>query len=121
MDDSILATIRKMLVGMVSDDTGFDGELLLHINTAIMTLRQAGVGPQNGFLVESAADTWDDYLGDDIGMLQMVKDYIFLSVKIVFDPPTNSSVLQTYKDLMQEYIWRLREQTDSSDIFEVAS
>lgn len=120
MDESILGTIKNMLSGPVTDDDApFDTELVVHVNSAIMVLRQAGVGPQNGYSIVGSDETWSDYLGDNESMLELVKSYIFLSVKNVFDPPSNGSVLQAYNNLMSEYIWRLREQSDPANIFEV--
>lgn len=118
MDESILDTIKTMLTGAVSDDDApFDQELMVHINAAIMILRQAGVGPQNGYFITGSDETWEDYLGENEKILELVKSYIYLSVRSVFDPPSNSSVLNSYKELMNEYIWRLREQSDPADIF----
>lgn len=120
MDESILDTIKSMLSGpVVDDDAPFDSELIVHINSAIMVLRQAGVGPQNGYSITGSDETWSEYLGDRESTLDLVKSYIFLSVKSVFDPPANGSVLQSYTNLMSEYIWRLREQSDPANIFEV--
>lgn len=120
MDESILDTIKTMLSGSVTDDDApFDSELTVHINSAIMVLRQAGVGPQNGYSITGSDETWSDYLGEKEAILDLVKTYIYLSVKTIFDPPSNGSVLQAYNNLMSEYIWRLREQSDPANIFEV--
>lgn len=120
MDESILDTIKTMLSGSVTDDDApFDTELTVHINSAIMVLRQAGVGPQNGYSITGSDETWSEYLGEKESILDLVKTYIYLSVKTIFDPPSNGSVLQAYNNLMSEYIWRLREQSDPANIFEV--
>lgn len=117
--DSILLTIKRMMGGIVvderelldediviSDFESFDLELLVHINSAFAELTQLGVGPKEGFFVSDKNTTWYDFIPDDV-LLSMVKNYIYLKVKVAFDPPTSSSVLESYKQMIAELEWRL--------------
>jgi hypothetical protein len=110
MYDSILITIKKML-GLQAGYTPFDSEILVFINTAMMVLQQLGVGPNSGFTVYSEEEVWSDFVQSDV-MLEGVKTYIYLSVKIVFDPPGSSVVMDAMKSLKDELEWRLREQAE---------
>lgn len=112
--DSILNSIKKLL-GIMDDYTCFDQDILLQINTALSVLTQVGVGPETGFFVEDANAIWDDFIPDD-PRLGMVKTYVFLKVKLAFDPPTSSAVLTSYEQLSKEYEWRLQVATDSPAI-----
>ena len=100
MEDSILITVKKML-GLDSNYTAFDTDIVVFINTAMMTLQQIGVGPLNGFTVTGATETWEDFLPSDM-MLEGVKTYIYLSVKMTFDPPATSFVMDAMKQQKEE-------------------
>ena len=95
MNDSILITIKKML-GLSMDYTPFDADIIVHINSAIMTLTQMGVGPKYGFEVVDNDETWGDFLTNGV-KLSAAKTYIYLQVKMLFDPPTNSFVMDSMK------------------------
>lgn len=110
MEDSILITVKKML-GLDSNYTAFDTDIVVFINAAMMTLQQIGVGPLNGFTVTGATETWEDFLSSDM-MLEGVKTYIYLSVKMTFDPPATSFVMDAMKQQKEELEWRLREQAE---------
>lgn len=110
--DSILTSIKELL-GIQQEDTNFDTDIIFHINTVIMTLRQMGVGPQEGFSIEDDETEWSDYI-DDITMIEAVKSYMFMKVKLMFDPPTGS-VLDAYKENIKELEWRLSVQVDPGD------
>lgn len=112
IQDSILETVKN-LIGVASECADFDTNIMVHINSAIMTLRQIGIGPKNGFSVRDSSSTWTDYI-DDINLYESVKDYIYLKVKIVFDPPTSSYVLEAMKEQIKELEWRL--QTEKEEI-----
>ena len=110
MNESILATIKKML-GLDINYDAFDTDIIVFINTAMMTLQQIGVGPTSGFTVNGVAQTWADFLPSDT-MLEGVKSYLFLCVKMVFDPPSTSFVMEAMKQQKEELEWRLREQAE---------
>jgi len=111
MEDSILTSIKKLL-GISAEYTHFDTDIIIHINTVFMTLNQLGVGPSEGFRIEDDAAIWDDYIETDDN-LDAVKTYIYLKVKLIFDPPLNSSVAETMKQAISEYEWRLNIQAES--------
>jgi hypothetical protein len=106
MMDSILNTIKKLL-GILIDDTAFDQDLLVHINSTFMTLNQLGIGPATVYSIESSTPTWFDFLGTDVAMYSLVKTYMFLKVRMAFDPPGTSFVLESLKSQITEYEWRL--------------
>lgn len=110
MDSSILNTIKK-LIGLDVDYTPFDEDIKVFINGAMMVLQQLGVGPLKGFTVTDFTQTWGDFLPSDT-MLDGVKQYIFLYVKMAFDPPASSVVMDALKSQKQELEWRLREQAE---------
>lgn len=110
--DSIVVTIKKML-GLDDEYTPFDADVIVHINTAIMTLTQMGVGPKEGYEVLDYDQTWTDFLGDMIKMLGAVKTYIYLQVKMVFDPPNNSFVMDAYKQQCEQLLFRLNVNAES--------
>lgn len=111
MEESILRTIKKLLL-ISEEDPAFDLDILVHINSAIMTLRQLGVGPSSGFSVTGDSETWYDFLSGNVGLYQQVKTYIYLKVKLIFDPPPSSSVLEAYQAEIAELEWRLNIQAE---------
>lgn len=110
MNDSILITIKKLL-GIAADDTSFDVDVIVHINMAINVLLQLGVGPATGFSITGNTETWSDYISD-MSKLEMVKTYIYLKVKLVFDPPAQSRVIESYENQIKELDFRLNVQVD---------
>lgn len=102
--DSILITIKKML-GIDSEYDAFDLELVVFINTALMTLEQLGLG-QSGFLITGKTETWDQAI-TDMSKFEGAKTYIYIRVRLAFDPPTNSSILKSFEDTLRELEWRL--------------
>ena len=110
--ESILNTIKKLL-GIDESYTQFDTDIIIHINSVFGVLFQLGVGQP--FSITSAAETWNDYL-DDMERLQMVKTYMYMKVRLAFDPPTGS-MLDALKEQMAEYEWRLNVMVDSKDTF----
>lgn len=112
MSDSILTSTKKIL-GIAEDYTAFDMDVLTHINTAFSTLNQLGIGPTDGFFVEDAGAVWSDFLGDD-PRLNGVRTYVYLRVRVLFDPPSTSFHLNAVQEQIRELEWRLntyREET----------
>lgn len=105
MADSILDSVKQVL-GVEEDYTAFDIDILMHINTAFATLNQIGIGPDAGFMIEDASATWDQFLGDD-PRLNSVKTYIYLKVRLIFDPPATSFVINAIEKQIEELEWRL--------------
>lgn len=108
--NSILNDIKKLL-GIAPDYTNFDTDIIININSVFMILNQLGVGPKEGFKITGADETWDNYITDKDD-LEAVKTYIWLKVKIVFDPPLNSTVMEAHKQMISEYEWRLNIQSE---------
>ena len=108
--DSILTSIKKLL-GIDEEYTQFDNDIIMHINTVFLNLTQLGVGPEEGFLIEDDAATWDDFIGDS-SQLQAVKTYVYLKVKLLFDPPLSSSVIESINRIISELEWRLNVAVD---------
>lgn len=110
MDDSILDSIKKIL-GMPPDYNAFDTNLIIHINSVFGILTQLGVGPEGGFSISDNTTTWQSYLGDSKDS-EMVKSYIALKVRLVFDPPTIGAVMDAMKEQIREFEWRLNVGTE---------
>lgn len=111
MDESILISVKKLL-GISSEDTSFDLDVLVHINTILTNLIQMGIGPSGGFYVSGNSETWGEFIQNDL-LLQQVKSYVYLKVKLLFDPPTNSSMMDSFKQLANELEWRLFVEKDN--------
>lgn len=104
--NSILNDIKKQL-GITDTYTNFDTDLIIHINTAIAILRQLGVGPLDGYSIESANDTWDELLNDRPELLELVKTWMGLKVRLIFDPPLNATVIGCMNNQISELEWRI--------------
>lgn len=105
MSDSILTSIKKVL-GIDEGLTVFDVDVQMHTNSALSKLTQIGVGPEHGFAISGPGETWADFVGND-PRLNSVKTFVFLSVKLVFDPPPTSYLISAYKEQIDEISWRL--------------
>lgn len=105
MEQSILKSTKKIL-GIAIDDPSFDLDIATHINTAFSTLTDLGVGPDEGLVIESTEEEWEEFLDDEIE-LSKVKTYVFLRTKLLFDPPASSFLLDSMQKQLQEQEWRL--------------
>lgn len=112
MEDSILTSVKKVL-GIPEEYTHFDTDIIMHINSTFMVLNQLGVGPSKGFQIEDATSTWNDFLSDAIE-LNAVKSYVPLKVRLLFDPPTSSTVMECTKQAIAEFECRLMIQAESN-------
>ena len=108
--ESILTSIKKLL-GIEEEYTQFDADIIMHINTVFLNLTQLGVGPDEGFLIEDDTAIWEDFIGDS-SQLQAVKTYMYLKVKLLFDPPLSSSVTESMNRMIAELEWRLNVAVD---------
>ena len=108
--ESILTSIKKLL-GIEEEYTQFDADIIMHINTVFLNLTQLGVGPSEGFLIEDDTASWEDFIGDS-SQLQAVKTYMYLKVKLLFDPPLSSSVTESMNRMIAELEWRLNVAVD---------
>lgn len=105
MEDSILLSVKKML-SLDADNIDFDSDILIHINSVLAILQQLGIGPDNGYFVDGAGQTWSEYLGADSAYLNMVKSYVAAKVRILFDPPVSSAVMESLNRICSEFEWR---------------
>lgn len=102
--ESILLSIKKLL-GIMPDYTQFDDDIIIHINTAFATLNQLGVGPSEGFMIEDRFAEWQEYTTSK--NLTMIKTYIYLKVRLLFDPPTSSVLVESINRSIAELEWRI--------------
>lgn len=112
--ESILTSIKKLL-GIAEEYEHFDADIIMHINSVFMTLTQLGVGPSGGFYIEDEQAVWTDYI-PDMTKLQAVKTYIYLKVRLLFDPSSlGSATLAAYERQIQELEWRLNMAVETMD------
>lgn len=111
--DSILRTIKKMIGLPLKDFGQFDLDLIVHINAAFNTLTQLGVGPVEGFTITGLDEVWDDFATDQ--RLDMIKSYIYMKVRLAFDPPSSSTVIEAFNKQIAEFEWRLNVAVDPSE------
>lgn len=101
--NSILTSIKKLL-GITESCTDFDTDIIMHINTVLMTLNQLGIGTE-GFQIEDKNAVWSEFIESD--KLAATKSYVHLRVKLLFDPPLNSAIIEAIKESIRELEWRL--------------
>ena len=95
------------MLGIAEEYTHFDADIIMHINTVFMILTQMGVGPEEGFSIEDDMAEWSDFI-DEVKFHEGVKSYMFLKVRVLFDPPTSSAVMEASNRMIDELEWRLR-------------
>lgn len=117
--ESILTSIKKMLM-IAEEYTHFDADIIMHINSVFMTLNQLGVGPSEGFYIEDDTSTWIEFI-PDLKQLQAVKSYMYLKVRLLFDPSSlGSATLAAYERQIQEYEWRLNVAAETAKVAETS-
>ena len=112
MNDSILTSIKKLL-GITEAYEHFDQDIIIHINSVFMILNQLGVGPSNGFSITDKTAVWSDFISEGAN-LESVKSYIYLKVRLLFDPPTTSAVMESMNRMISELEFRLNISAESS-------
>lgn len=117
--DSILTSVKKLL-GISEEYTAFDTDIIIHINSVFTILTQLGVGPKEGFSIVDASSAWSDFIKEGKQM-EAVKSYMYAKVKLLFDPPTSSSVMQALTSMVSELEWRLNVLCDDSGKEETSS
>lgn len=107
MNDSILSTIRKLCTSFGDADETLDTDLLVQINTIINRLYQIGIIKKRGFIIEDESTLWSELFDslEDANNKAMVKSYIELRVKLLFDPPQSSTVMESMKQQIKEFEW----------------
>lgn len=112
--DSILTSVKKML-GITEDYEHFDPDIIMHINSTFMILQQLGVGPAAGYLIQDKSNVWSEFLPAG-KQLELVKSYMFMKVKLMFDISTMTSpLIEAYNKQIAEFEWRLNVQVDPGD------
>ena len=114
--ESILTSIKKLL-GITEEYTHFDTDIIMHINTVFSILTQMGVGPEEGFSISDNSTMWDAFVTDKT-YLEPVKSYVFLKVKLLFDPPLSTAVTESINRMISELEWRLYIAEDSKRLEE---
>lgn len=112
MEESILISIKKLL-NIPKEQTVFDLDVIMHINSVFMVLKQLGVGPSEGFFIEDASTTWDEYVEEPLKW-HAVKTYMYAKVRLVFDPPQNASHIKCLEQTVAEFEWRLKHEAETS-------
>lgn len=110
MQESILTSIKKLL-GITEDYTHFDTDVIMHINSVFMILMQLGIGPAEGFSITGDSEVWSDFLSDAT-WFESVKSYVYLKVKLIFDPPQSGTLLNAMEKQVSEFEWRCQEEQD---------
>lgn len=103
--ESILTSIKKLL-GISEEYEHFDADLIMHINSVFMILTQLGVGPSEGFHITDSSENWVDFIPEP-ARIELVKSYMYLKVKLLFDPPSSSAVIESMNRMISEFEWRL--------------
>ena len=98
--DSILTSIKKLL-GISEDVDNFDTDIIVHINSVLMILNQLGVGPVEGFSISDKTAKWSDFIPND-SSIEAVKSYVYLKVRLMFDPPTSAAAIESMNKLISE-------------------
>lgn len=111
--ESILTSIKKLL-GMTEEYTHFDHDITMHINSVFKILKRLGVGPAEGFRIEGASTTWDEFIPDGQN-LEDVKSYMYMKVKLLFDPPDGSAHMTAMKEAIAEFEFQLNLEADSDE------
>jgi hypothetical protein len=112
VDNSILTSIKRVL-GIEPDYIQFDPDIIINVNSALMSLTQLGVGPEAGFMITGAVETWTDFLGDRKD-LEAVKTFVYLKVRLLFDPPSNAFLVDAMERQIKELEWRLNVQVENA-------
>jgi len=110
--NSIMTSIKKLL-GIAEEYTEFDADILMHINTALFVLTQLGIGPPEGFAIEDDTALWSDIITSEASTkLEAIKSYVYMKVRIIFDPPNAGPMLQALERQILEYEVRLQVAAD---------
>ena len=106
MTDGSILNETKQVLGLGADYTPFDQSIILHINSIFGILHQLGVGPEDQFFIIDDTATWASFIGDT-NKINMVKTYMYLRVRLLFDPPTTSFAIKAMEEQIREFEYRL--------------
>ncbi len=110
--DSILDSVKSYL-GIMSDDKSFDADILMSINAVMFALNQLGAGPSEPVVVEDATQEWIDYFEESA--IGIVRQYVNMRVKMLFDPSSNNQIMDALKEQIAEAEWRILAYFDQKD------
>lgn len=110
--NSILTSTKK-LAGITEEYTHFDDDIIMYINSVFLTLKQLGVGPAAGFVITDASATWENFIPDNMIMRETTKAYMGAKVRLQFDPPTSSVLLESLRRVIDEFEWRLNVEAET--------
>lgn len=113
--ESILTSIKKLL-GIEENYEHFDSDIIMHVNSTLAILTQLGVGPSSGFSIADKNQTWADFLGEELSQFEHVKTYIYMKVRMIFDPPTSGAAIESMNRMIQEFEWRLNVSADKTKL-----
>ncbi len=114
MDDSILNSIKGYLGIKDSSYEVFDPDIIMNINSVFATLYQIGVDSAKNAIVRSSEETWNEVFKEDSDLIELIKNYTFMKVRILFDPPSNSSVVSSLEKNIAEIEWRINMQAEGA-------
>lgn len=106
ISESILTSIKKLL-GIDENYTHFDADIIMHINSVFSILTQMGIGPANGFSISGKDETWSTFITDKPNIFSLVKSYVYMKVRLLFDPPLSSAAIESINRQISEFEWRL--------------
>lgn len=109
--ESILTSIKKLL-GITEDCTDFDPDIIMHINSVFFVLKQLGVGPKEGFMITDEDTVWSEFIDNPIEV-ESIKSYLYMKVRLIFDPPSSSAAIESMKELIREFEWRHNVEAES--------
>lgn len=112
-EESILVYVKRLL-GIQSDYNHFDPDVIYGINAAFAVLTQLNVGPKEGFSISDDSTKWNEFI-QDTARLSLVKEYVCLKTRLLFDPPTSNALLEAYSKTAAEYEWRLYVASDGGE------
>ncbi len=104
--ESILVSVKKLL-GIEAGYTHFDSDIIMHINSVLSILTQMGIGPSDGFFIIGDSEKWGAFVDEKPVLASLVKSYVFLKVKLLFDPPLSSAAMEAINRQISEFEWRL--------------
>lgn len=114
ISDSILLSVKKML-GIPPEYEQFDPEIIIHINSVFSILTQLGVGSDEGFSIKDSTASWSDYIPEGKAV-EDIKTYMYLKVRLIFDPPQSSAAIEAMKQLASEFEWRINVGVDVEEV-----
>lgn len=114
ISNSILLSVKKML-GIPPEYEQFDPEIIIHINSVFSILTQLGVGSDEGFSIKDSTASWFDYIPEGKAV-EDIKTYMYLKVRLIFDPPQSSAAIDAMKQLASEFEWRINVGVDVEEV-----